>query len=419
MNKLQELDLQLTSKRKALAELYQSKPDRNFSDTEIDDIRARTRELDALGTQRELELINDSNTKALHDDNRVVRRVSPVDVPEGAPGGELDPAIVAQLKAMGLVIPKRVKSLGEALIEHESAKNFNPRQRGSSAAAEVPALSVKATFTETAATLTGYERPAGMVLLGQQMPTVADLLASGQTTQPTIRYVKEDTFTNAATTVAEGATKPEASFDTSEVDAPVRKIGVTAKVSEELYADFPMLRDYINNRLVYMVQITEDANLLTGDGNAPNILGILNTAGILTQAKGADPVPDAIFKAMIKVMSQGFFNPDGIVMHPNDWQDVRLLRDTATGYLLGPITDPGIQRLFGVPVVVTTGMTENTALVGAFRLGGQVWRREGIRVETTNSNEDDFKKNLIAIRVEERLALTVYRPKAFATVTGI
>jgi hypothetical protein len=36
-----------------------------------------------------------------------------------------------------------------------------------------------------------------------------------------------------------------------------------------------------------MVQHHEDSQLLTGDGNAPNILGILNTSGILTQAKGA------------------------------------------------------------------------------------------------------------------------------------
>ena len=37
----------------------------------------------------------------------------------------------------------------------------------------------------------------------------------------------------------------------------------------------------------------------------------------------------------------------------------------------------------------------------------------------TNSNEDDFKNNLVALRAEERLALAVYRPGAFGKVTGL
>jgi HK97 family phage major capsid protein len=258
-----------------------------------------------------------------------------------------------------------------------------------------------------------------MVMVGTERLTIADLLAQGQTNENTIRYVKEDTFTNAATTVTEGATKPEAAFDTSEVDAPVRKIAVTAKVTDELFADFPAMRDYIDNRLRYMVGLTEEVQLLTGDGNAPNITGILTTSGIQTQAKGSDPTPDAVYKAITKVRTVGFFEPDGVVFHPNDWTDIRLLKTLDGIYIWGSPMDMGPERIWGLPVVVTTGMTENTALVGAFRLGAQIFRREGIRVEATNTNSDDFVKNLITIRAEERLALAVYRPKAFATVTGI
>ena len=64
-------------------------------------------------------------------------------------------------------------------------------------------------------------------------------------------------------------------------------------------------------------------------------------------------------------------------------------------------------------------MTQNTALVGAFRLGAQLFIRSEGAVEATNSNEDDFKRNLIALRDEERAALAVYRPLAFCTVTGV
>jgi len=319
------------------------------------------------------------------------------------------------------------KSLGELFVESESFKAFRPGSQGSSAAAELAilppefrnGLDLKTTFTAALATLTGYDRSPAMVLVGTQRLTVADLLAKGQTSAPVIRYPQEDTFTNAATTVDEGALKPEAAFDTSEVDAPVRKIAVTAKVTDELFGDFPAMRDYIDNRLRYMVGLTEEAQLLNGNGTAPNIKGILQTAGIQTQALAGDPVPDGVYKAIVKVQATGFFEPDGAVFHPLDWQDIRLLKTVDGIYIWGPPMDPGPDRIWGLNVVRTTSMTQNTGLVGAFQLGAQVFYREGMRVEATNSNEDDFKKNLIAIRAEQREALAVYRPKAFCTITGI
>jgi hypothetical protein len=244
-------------------------------------------------------------------------------------------------------------------------------------------------------TLTEYDRQPGMVMIGQQALTIADLISQGETTMNTIRYVREDTYTNAATTVAEGGTKPEAAFDTSEVDAPVRKIAVTGKVTDEMFGDFPVIRDYVNNRLQFMVAQQEEAQILLGNGTPPNIQGIETTSGIQTQAAGTDPLPDAVFKAITKIASVGFFQADG---HP---------------------ADPGPNRLWGLPVVATVAQTQHTAFVGAFKLGAQVFRRQGITLETTNSNVDDFVKNLITIRAEERLALAVYRPLAFCTVTGL
>jgi HK97 family phage major capsid protein len=314
------------------------------------------------------------------------------------------------------------KSLGAMFIEDAAYKDFarNTRRGGQTSGVEYSAdYGFKATFTTGGATVTQYDRQPGVVVLGTQMPSVADLLSPGQTTLNTVRYIREDTYTNAATTVSEGGTKPEATFDTSEVDAPVRKIAVTAKVTDELFADFPAIRDYIDQRMPLMVQQTEDTQLLTGDGNAPNLLGILNTVGILTQAKGADPTPDAVYKAMIKVMSTGYFMPDGAVFHPLDWQDVKLLRTSTGEYIWGNPADAAPDRIWGLRVAITTAMTQNTALVGAFKLGAQVFYREGIRVEATNTNSDDFVKNLITIRAEQREALAVYRPTAFSTVTGV
>lgn len=315
--------------------------------------------------------------------------------------------------------PDGVKSIGDRFTASAAYKQFAGGGRHQFAVEMDDVTGFKTTFTTTAATLTGYDRQPGIVTLGTQRLMVADLLAQGQTTMNTIRYVQEDTLTNAATTVTEGALKPEATFDTSEADAPVRKIAVTAKVTDEMFSDFPVIRDYIDNRLRWMVGQREELQILAGTGTPPDITGILVTSGILTQARGTDPVPDAVFKAMTKIMTTGFFDPDGIVMNTTDWQNVRLLKTADGIYLWGAPADEGPARMWGLPVVATTAMTLGTALVGAFRLGAQLFRREGVTVESTNANEDDFKRNLIALRAEERIALAVYRPKAFSTVTGL
>ena len=87
---------------------------------------------------------------------------------------------------------------------------------------------------------------------------------------------------------AEEGEKPEATLVLTNTNAPVKKIAVVLKVTEEMYADFPQLRDYINTRLRFMVAQKEESQLLNGDGTGNNITGILQTSGIQTQANEAD-----------------------------------------------------------------------------------------------------------------------------------
>ena len=71
----------------------------------------------------------------------------------------------------------------------------------------------------------------------------------------------------------------------------------------------------------------------------------------------------------------------------------------------------------GLTVDVTTAIAQGTVLVGGFQESAQIFRRQGVTVEMTNSNVDDFVNNLITVRAEERLALAVYRPAGFGKVT--
>jgi HK97 family phage major capsid protein len=321
---------------------------------------------------------------------------------------------------------------GQAFVESESFKRAvksTSIHEHARITVEMPdAYAHKATLLTSTGGFTSYERPPGILELQLQRLTVRDLLAQGNTNAAAIRYQQEDTFTNAATSVAEEGAKPEASWDLSEVDAPIRKVAVVGRVSDESFQDFPQLQSYVDGRLRFMLKLTEETQLINGNGSGSNLTGILQTSGIQTQAVGTDKKGVAVFKGMTKVRSVGFLEPDGVVIHPTDYQTLRLDADSNAqfyggGYFYAPygngMVNGGIMPLWGLTCVVTTSITQGTALVGAYKLGAMIFDRQGVTVDTTNSDASDFVYNRIAIRVEERLGLAVWRPTAFCKVTGL
>jgi HK97 family phage major capsid protein len=136
---------------------------------------------------------------------------------------------------------------------------------------------------------------------------------------------------------------------------------------------------------------------------------------------------DAIRKAITKIRKNAFVEPDAIVLHPSDDEDMALLKDTGGQYLgggprIGPYGVGPYQPntpIWNLPPIVTTAITAGTVLVGKFKYGSEVYWRQGVTIAMTNSNEDDFIKNLITIRCELRAALAVPHPQAFCQVTGM
>lgn len=263
-------------------------------------------------------------------------------------------------------------------------------------------------------------QPGILPLLFRRL-TVAALIPQGQTGGITVRYLQETTFTNAAAPTAEGALKPESTLVFAQVDEPVRKIAHFLPVTEEMLEDVPGIRSYIDGRLTLGVQLTEEDQLLNGNGTPPNLQGILQRSGLqAAQARGADNNPDAILKQANNIRINAFAEPDAVIIHPSNWQAVQLGKDAQGQYYGGgPFAGQLANQLWGLRVVVTPAIAAGTALVGSFGAWSQIFRRGGLRVEASNSHSDFFQRNQVAIRAEERLALAVYRPAAFGTVTGL
>jgi len=322
-------------------------------------------------------------------------------------------------------VNRDTRSIGEQFVAdaqyREWIKSGAHRRQGSLS----PSVELMATTLSEAAGSGGPliipDYQPGIVPLLFKRLVVADLIAPGTTLGNLIQYMKETTFTNAAATVAEAAAKPESTLVFAAATSAVQKIAHFIPVTEEMLEDYAQTASIIDARLRLGVALVEEDQLLNGNGTPPNILGLMNLAGLTTAvARGADTNADAIFKQITAIATTVFVAPDGFVMNPINWQSVQLTKNAAGNYLgNGPWAPAQPATLWGLPGAITPSIVANTALVGGFRSAAQIFRRGGLRVESSNSHASFFINNLVAIRAEERLALVSYRDAAFGKVTGL
>lgn len=388
------------AKRKNLADIFARYPDMNIPETEAKSIRERNDELTVI--VKSIEDIDDFERIKAGANPEEVKRQRENDSPFGEGSGS-----GAKTRTFGDVF--KAKGYSEWAKKSDRSGYFS--------------MSLDEAETKTLLDLSILNNPAtrlpGIVnSIQDEKPGVGDLVAPGTTDNNTISYMEETTFTNNAAETAEGATKPEAALAYTERTENVRKIPVWIPVTTEFLEDISGVQSMIEGRLKLMIKQREEGQLLVGNGTAPNISGILDRA-IQTQAKGADTVPDAVYKAITKVEVTGDADPDWFVTNPNDWQAVRLLTTTDGIYIWGSPAEAGPERIWGLNVRKTARITENTGLVGAFRQYAQVFRRTGIDIKIGDQHSDYFVNNKVVILAEERLAFAVYRPYAFCSVTSI
>ncbi len=318
------------------------------------------------------------------------------------------------------------KSLGDLFTESKAFTGYKGGGVGPVAKTKIDPLTVmeSKTLFQTSAGIAPESLRTGKIVLSAQAPIrVVALIPKTTTSMAAVVYMAETTFTNNAAEVAEGGTYGEAELVLTEDSETVRKFGVWLPMTDEQLEDVDYARDYVNNRLGLMLELRLDGQLLTGDGTPPNISGILDRVGIgslaLNELAADEPIPDAIYRAITNVTVTGRADPGAVIFHPNNWQTVRLSRTGDGIYLWGSPSDAGPDRIWGLPVVKTTGMTENTALVGDYRMYSELAIKRGVDFQITNSHSDYFIKGKQAVRMDMRLAFIVYRVAAFCEITNL
>jgi HK97 family phage major capsid protein len=252
-----------------------------------------------------------------------------------------------------------------------------------------------------------------------------DLVTVGQTSSNAVEFVTQTGFTNNAAFTAEATSstaggtgvKPESAMAFAVTQAAVRTLAHWIPATRQALADAGQLRTIIEEQLRYGLNYVLDAQMVNGDGTGQNLTGILNTSGISTQARGTDTDVDAIHKAITLIRLQ-YVEPNAVALHPNNWETIRLAKDSTGQYYYGPPAISGTNSVWGLNVVTGAQFPANSAIVGDFRQA-ILWLREGIQVLASDSHSDFFVKNLIAVLAELRAAFGVVRPAAFAQVTGL
>jgi HK97 family phage major capsid protein len=186
------------------------------------------------------------------------------------------------------------------------------------------------------------------------------------------------------------------------------------KASRQIMDDAPQLRSVIDGRLTYGLQFVEEAELLYGDGTGQHLAGIIPQATAYSAAF-TPALPTAIDTLRLASLQAtlALYPASGYVLHPTDWGRIELTKDTQGRYIVGDPTGVLGKRLWNLPVVDTQAMQAGKFLTGAFQLGAQIFDRLSIEILISTENMDDFTRNMVTIRGEERLALAVYRPAAF------
>ena len=255
---------------------------------------------------------------------------------------------------------------------------------------------------------------------------VRDLFNVQQTSTNLVEYFRVTGFTNNSATTAERSgspetftTYPQSTLTIAGAQAPVRNIGHYEVAHRNVLADEPAMRGIIDNELLYGLRLTEDDQILNGDGTGTNLTGITQTSGINTQALGSDTRIDAMRKAITKI-ALAYYEATGIIVHPNDLEGIELEKDGDNRHMMAASVALGSEsRLWRLPVVETAAITEGTALMGSFGIGATLYDRMEGNIRVSENHSDFFVRNAIAILAEERIALAVKRPESFCTVTGI
>tara|TARA_B100000963_G_C22640839_1_gene680468 strand:- start:16518 stop:17735 length:1218 start_codon:yes stop_codon:yes gene_type:complete len=334
----------------------------------------------------------------------------------------MDAIEVESKKTLTNVTTKTFKSEVETAIKDGAIESF---QKGNANAAR---FEVKAGDMTMANTFTGVVAGETVIEDFKFDPSrsvhIRSLLPIGSTDAQTIRFPKESAFDDGAAATAQGSALGQSDFDVTATSVNVEKIGTFVRITEEMLNDTAGLSSYLSARIPSKVMAIEDTEIISGDGSSPNLSGLLtdglafttSSGGLFYQSVESANEFDVIVVALNQLAVLNY-QADTIIMNPTDFHKIVLLKSTANEYLRNQIIQGLQPAINGVPITLNTAMPAGKFLVGNLAQSTQLWVRDGLSLEFARQDSDNFTKNFVTVRAQERVALTTYTPNGIVQGT--
>lgn len=317
----------------------------------------------------------------------------------------------------------RVKSIGEKFTESANYKAFSANTRDVRGARHIVSTKTDSPTVSTVSpaisrnTIAAPYQLAGIWGAPEQQLIVENLIPHIPVSSSAVEYLKHTGFTNNAGVVAEGAAKAESTFEFDLATANVVTIAHWTKITEQLAADAPAVTAYINAKMMYGLQLKVDNQIISGTGTSTQLGGFLKS-GNHTDYSSAVTVPTGAnlmdFALLIKTKLDTLgYPPKVLLLNPEDWAGLALLKDAQKRYLLGGPAGVTTKSLWGLPVETSASVPSGKYIMADFALGSTIYDRQEVALEIDREG-DDFRKNLLTIRVERRLGIGVEDAAAIA-----
>ena len=323
-----------------------------------------------------------------------------------------------------------VKTLGQLYVESEAYTHAKSIGRGNNVPVEIERKDITSAAASAGA-LTDQFRNPEIYKNPDRMMFIRQLVNRTPVTDSAVEIMRENVFTNSAepqydvagTPVNQLVAKAKSDVTFSLETVAVRTIAHYMVASRQVLADAARLRNYIDNRLMYGLNLEFDSQMLYGDGLTENFKGLFTDTGVSNVGEIANGTSDAdlpaamidhIRGAITQCQLNEYYNVNGLIMNPQDWQTIETAKGSDGHYIWVTVPNGGESRLWRVPVIVTNAVQSGDFLLGDWSMGATLYERESMAVRVADQHADLFIKNGIVLLGEERAAFAIELPKAFA-----
>lgn len=235
--------------------------------------------------------------------------------------------------------------------------------------------------------------------------------SQGSTTSDSVVINRGIVATNSAAITTETTQFPESTNTMDAVTFSMDKLAHRFDLSEEFLNDVSGASQFISNQIQGGLIEKMNVNLLTDLKANDTDFAAGSFANAIESANEFD-----VLLVGINQLKKDSYNPSTILMHPDDYTKIAVLKATDNHYLRGTLFQDMRQSLDGVQIVQSSAVTSGTYHIMDANRYGRYYNRESLVIRI-GFDGNDFSSDTRTAIAKHRGKLAVFDIKACVTGT--